>query len=206
MTYQQRYFNRARKAAKLLQLIPYIRAVFLTGSVARGEAKKSSDIDFFIVTKLGRIWTCRALVTIFIQLMGIRRYGDKIAGRICLNRYQTEDNLEIKPHNNYHRYDYSQSITLIDLKNIEEKYQKANKWIGKFKIQKSNIKMKNQKYQNIQKISESILNTKLGDFLEKILKKYQQYRILNDPRTKSAPHGKIIATDKALCFHPPKMS
>jgi predicted nucleotidyltransferase len=185
MKYQEKYFNRAKKVAFWLQFIPYLRAVFLTGSVARGEATKKSDIDFFIVTYAGRIWTCRALVTIFIQCLGIRRYGDKIAGRICLNRYQTEDNLEIRPHNAYHKKDYSQIIPLVD-NNIYNKYKMANKWIKQFKNQKSKVEMTNQKYQIIQKISETILNNSFGNLIEKKLKKYQKHRILNDPRTKSS--------------------
>lgn len=206
--YQKLYFKRAQKVAFWLQIIPYVRAVFLTGSIARGEATKKSDIDFFIVTKNQRIYTCRALVTIAVQMMGIRRYGNKIAGRICLNRYQTENNLEIKPHNRYHQNDYSQAILLLDLANIEIKYRAANQWIGKFnnaelRIMNSDLRKKNN-LSYIQVTLEVILNSKFGDWIEGKLKNYQKKRILFDPRTLSSPRGKIICTDRALCFHPDK--
>lgn len=223
--YQKKYFYRAVKIAYWLRYIPYVRAVFLTGSVARGEARKKSDIDFFIVTKPGRIWTCRVLVTLAIGIVGLRRTNTQIEGRICLNRYQTEINLEIKPHNAYHRRDYSQAICLLDLDDVEEKYRKANKWIKKFKthdfiLRASNSESRSSRPASLhsgqartiiekslkytRKISETILSTKFGDWIELKLKKYQQKRILSDPRTLAAPRGKIIATDQALCFHPQK--
>lgn len=208
--YQKLYFQRAQKVAYWLQLIPYVRAVFLTGSVARGEASKKSDIDFFIVTKNHRIFTCRALVTLAIGLIGLRRTDKYIVGRICLNRYQTQSNLEIKPHNNYHSNDYSQAIVLIDLDNIETKYRRANKWIGKFnnskvKGQNAKLQLKTKNYLTIiRNTMEYILNTKFGDWIEEKLKKYQKKRILNNPRTKISAPGKIVCTDTALCFHPRK--
>ena len=205
MTYQNLYFNRARRIARLLRIIPYTCAVFLTGSVARGEAGKSSDIDFFIVVKSGRIWTCRVLVTMIIQIIGKRRYGNNVAGRICLNRYQTEDNLEITPHNAYHRKDYSQVVPLWDQNNIYDKYKKANKWIGKLKVHKvyKVHKVRNQS-SCIQRFLESILDTKFGDFFEKKQKKYQKKRITSDPRTKASKQWQIVATDNELSFHPEK--
>lgn len=198
---QKEYLERAQKAAFYLQFVPFVRAVFLTGSLARGEARKESDIDFFIVTAKERIWTCRALVTLLIELMGIRRTDEKIAGRICLNRYQTEDYLEIEPHNAYHKNDYSQVWLLSGEEEVGLKYQSSNKWIGKFKKhEKIVIKTWPKK---LVKLLEKIISGKFGNFLEKKLKKYQKNRILKDPRT-AASKGKIRVNDKVLAFHPIK--
>lgn len=202
MTYQKFYLNRAKRAAFYLQFAPFVRAVFLTGSLARGEAGRDSDIDFFIVTKKGRIWTCRFLVTVIIEMMGIRRTDEKISGRICLNRYQSEDYLEIEPHNSYHQNDYSQIMPLVDEDDdIYTRYKKANGWIKNFKNHQKNYIKKWPK--SVAKISEKILSGKFGDFLEKKSKKYQKNRIFADPRTAASPPGKIRATDKVLAFHPP---
>lgn len=61
----------------------------MTGSLAEGRATNESDIDFFVQVEPGHIWVTRALVTLFIELAGIRRTDEKVAGRICLNWYAT---------------------------------------------------------------------------------------------------------------------
>jgi len=210
MTYQQKYLRRAKLVAFILQLVPFVRGVYLNGSVARGEASQKSDIDFFIITKKNRIWTCRALVTLVVQLLGARRYGEKIAGRICLNRYQTEDNLVIHPQNYYHAWNYTYSIPLVDA-NLFERHKEQNRWMFKYHFrfkshyQKSNMAiMASLPIKFLQFLFEVLFEVLANDYLEKILGKYQAKRILNDPRTKNSPEGKIFVSNSELRFHPPK--
>lgn len=77
------------RAVSLIRLIPFTRAIMLTGSVAEGKEHKQSDIDLFIQVKKGTIWTTRFFVTIIVQLAGIRRTDNDITGKICLNWYAT---------------------------------------------------------------------------------------------------------------------
>lgn len=212
----ENYMRRAKFVASILQICPFVRAVFLTGSLARGEAKEKSDIDFFIVTKKGRIWTCRLFVTILVSMTGYRRHKDKISGRICLNRYQTEDNLDIKPHNSYHAFDYSKIRPLWETNGIYSSYLKENRWIK----QKFGFSMKARRYCSTswrtinfsitrritlldyaRRIGERIFGS---NWLENKLKQYQSQRILSDARTLNSPKGKVFISDKELRFHPEK--
>jgi len=231
MDFEQKYFRRAKIAAKLLSAVPFVRMVGLNGSLPLGTATAQSDIDFLIITKHHRIWTCRFLSTILIHLSGMRRYGHKVAGRICLNRYQTTSSLDVMPHDDYHRRVFSALVPLYDAGlrpgasaegSIYEKYCQFNLWMGNIINQKSKIKMQNGnlkfKIQNhlftirnkplaichfIQKFQEEFLNDSFGDWVEKQLKNYQRKRILNDPRTHLMP-GRVVAEDWLLRFHPPK--
>jgi hypothetical protein len=54
-----------------------------------------SDIDLFVVTSPRRLWTVRILMTLVFQLLGVRRYGKKIAGRLCLSFFSTTDGLDM---------------------------------------------------------------------------------------------------------------
>ncbi len=197
----KKYLRRAKIIAKFLQICPFVRAVFLTGSLARGEATEKSDIDFFIVTKKNRIWTARTFVTLLVTLTGYRRHDDKISGRICLNCYQTEDNLGISPHNAFTALDYSEAKPLWEVHGIYKKYLKKNDWIEKnFKILEPEIK-KSKFISFLQKILEKIFDS---DWLENKLKVYQVKRIKRDPRTINSPRGKVFISDKELRFHPLK--
>lgn len=204
--FQQR-LKKALWVAWLLQLAPFVRMIGLNGSMTRGEMRKESDIDFLIIAKQGRIWTTRFFVTILTHLTGHRRYKNKVAGRICLNRYQTDQFLEIKPHDFYHARTFSSLVPLYD-QNLYPKYQKENKWMEglNFKVQPTfKIKLANSSLLGfLQKIQEMILSGFIGNWLEKNLRSYQRERILRDKRTIEAPKGRIRISDWEICLHPKK--
>lgn len=207
--YQKR-IKKARFFARILSLIPFVRMIALTGSLARGEAEANSDIDFFVVTKPGRIWTSRFLIVFLLKPLGQYRTEQNQAGKICPNRYQTEDSLEILPHNLYHAKEYSQIVPLFEIDDVYQEFQKANQWTRR-KIKNQNLKLKttskNLKLKNnfllglLRKAGERFLNGRLGDFLEEKLKTHQKKRILWDRRTYQE-RARIIISDHILCFHP----
>jgi hypothetical protein len=184
--------------------------IALTGSMASGEVKPHSDIDFFIVTKEGRIWTSRFLTVFLLKILGQYRTDKKIAGKICPNRWQTEDSLKIYPQNSYHAREYSQIVPLFEIDEVYQKFQEKNQWmVKKLKVQNSNLKTttKNLKLKNnfllglLRKAGERFLSGWLGDLLENKLKNYQKKRILWDKRTYQEK-ARIIISDQILCFHP----
>jgi len=197
------------RVAKLLQLVPFIRMIGVNGSMASGGIREESDIDFLIITETRRIWTTRIFVTFLTHLTGKRRYSKKIAGRICLNRYQTTESLEILPHDDYHSKVFSKLVSTFDIDKIYEKYKSENGWMKDFDceiipgINKKPIN--NSKILGtIRKFFEWILKRYFGNFLEKKLGNWQKKRILNDTRTKNAPKGRVRVSDEELCFHPVK--
>ena len=57
-------------------------------------ADTDSDIDLFVVTAPRRMWLVRTLLTVFFHLCGVRRHGNKVAGRFCLSFFCTTDALD----------------------------------------------------------------------------------------------------------------
>lgn len=203
--FQKEYLRRAKVVAFYLQLAPFIKMVGLNGSLSRGEAKETSDIDFLIITGKNRIWTCRMFVTFITELSGYRRQGEKIAGMICLNRYQTNDYLTILPKNEYHARVFSQLIPLVDIDDTYEQYIKANTWMEKLNwaVKENRTMILYSRFLSlIRNFQEKCLSGFFGDWLEKVLKYYQKRRILKDKRTMTAVEGRIRVSDKELCFHP----
>ena len=206
---QARYFRRAQIIGSLLRLAPFVRMVGINGSLPMGKATKESDIDFFIVTKKKRLWTGRFFAILFVQAIGLRRYGKKIAGRICLNRYQTEDYLIIHPQDKKNAFHHSFMIPLWQADNLYGKFIKANKWFSRYGYKFKNQLPDQNLFWNfldrsVQFIGELIFDFFLGDWGEKKLGQYQKERIRRDPRTKKSPKGSIFVSDKELRFHPPK--
>ncbi|MDO8686821.1 MAG: hypothetical protein Q7K11_01265, partial [Candidatus Berkelbacteria bacterium] len=111
-----------------------------------------------------------------------------------------EDNLDIKPHNSYHAFDYSKVKPLWEVGEIYSRYLKDNIWIGNIKVSKPMVKTLGI-LGILRQILERIFNS---DWLENKLKQYQSQRILSDTRTLNSPKGKVFISDKELRFHPEK--
>lgn len=202
-------WKKAKKIIRLLQIVPYLRMVAVSGSLALNNTQKKSDFDLFIVIKNRRIWLTRFLITSFVQLMGKRRHKKFTEDRICLNHYVADKSLEIKFRSLYNAQTYAHMIPVLEIEwSIYEKFQKANRWIKDYlvfwpEIEAEHLKVlkANSLFKSIAKISEICLDNKFGNFLEKILKKLQKYSIEKNPLTHKRG-GRVTIDDTQLEFHP----
>jgi hypothetical protein len=85
-----RLHKRAEFWAGIFRFIPFVQAVAVCNYISFNAVDPDSDIDLFIITKKHRIFTARFLVTVLMQLLGIRRHGNKVKGRFCLSFYISE--------------------------------------------------------------------------------------------------------------------
>ncbi|MFH1671213.1 MAG: nucleotidyltransferase domain-containing protein, partial [Candidatus Portnoybacteria bacterium] len=117
-----RKWKKARRIIRLLQVIPYIRMVAVSGSLAMNNTKEESDIDLLIITKADRIWTCRALTTLYLHLIGQRRHGNLTKDRFCLNHYITDNSLEISGQSLYNAQTYAHLVPMLE-NGLYQKFQ-----------------------------------------------------------------------------------
>jgi hypothetical protein len=87
----------ARSAARWLRFIPSLTLVGITGGLAVNNVTVDDDIDLFCITASHTLWITRALTTMLIDMLGIRRRpGDReVSNKICLNMFMSEDALAI---------------------------------------------------------------------------------------------------------------
>jgi len=200
-------WRKTKKVAKILQKLPYVKMVGITGSLAINNTKSLSDLDFFIVVKASRIWLGRLIATLVIHLSGQRRYGQKIKDRACLNSYIADQSLKIETRDLYSASEYFHLIPLVDY-NIYIKFKKANSWIGKYFLFPKYDQSKNQRiitsnslFSPLIEFLEYILDNKIGDRIEQFVARYQKRRIIRNPAT-NWQNSQIIFNDKCLIFHP----
>lgn len=204
-------WQKTLKAVRWLRLIPYIRLVFASGSLALNNTIKESDLDILIVVKAGRVWLARFLTAVLLGLLGARRKRDqRIApDKICLNHFITDKSLYIPRKSIYTAQLYARLVPILLYGDeLLEKFIEANSWIGEYISGWPNsIKYKvlsieyNKVLDLIKKTGEKILDTKFGDWLESVLRKYQLRRIKNYHLTYK-PGGRVKADDESLEFHP----
>ncbi len=197
---------------KILQIVPFVKFMMVSGSLAMGNPKKESDIDLIIVAKKGRIWTARTLVTLLTSLLGVRRHGNITQDKICLNHYITDQSLKIPFESLYNAQSYCHLISVYDNPKFYQNFQKANQWIIKYLYQypkailgnRRSVK-RNRFYGFAAIIFEKILSGKIGDLFEKYLGKWQTARIKSvKTRFIACPqkNGRITIDENQLEFHP----
>ena len=203
-------WKKARRVIRFLQLIPFIRLVMISGSLAMNNTKDKSDIDLLIISKFGRIWTCRGLTTLFIHLIGQRRHGDLTKNRFCLNHYLTDKSLKIPFQSLYNSQTYAHLAPMWEENPpwLYKQFQKANSWIRNYLFFYPFAKkgyLKRVKPSHLlgffRKAIELILDNRVGNKLELLLKRFQEGRIKKDPLT-NQKGGRVFFNNEQLEFHP----
>ena len=75
---------------KLITGMPFVRLVALSGSLAHLNASSDGDMDLFVITSPGRVWTVTVVTLALARLRGWRK-------RLCLNYVISERALWIAP-------------------------------------------------------------------------------------------------------------
>lgn len=130
----KRKINIAKDAAKLLSIIPSIKMIAITGSLAMENAPYDSDIDLLLLTANNTLWTTRALALLLLKLAGfpVRRFGDKEQkDKLCMNMWIDEKALSwpLGNRNVYTAHEIAQIKPLINKCKAYERFMGQNKWI-----------------------------------------------------------------------------
>ena len=116
----------AKRMARIISFMPYVRMVAITGSLSQHSTNKNSDIDILIVVKSGHIWTTRMLVSAITHVLGKRRHGNRVKDRICLNHYISDDRLSLRPGDMFSAHINASLIPLWSSGKTYELFEKEN--------------------------------------------------------------------------------
>ncbi|MEK9157826.1 MAG: hypothetical protein AAB638_01420 [Patescibacteria group bacterium] len=202
-----------RKCLRLgywLQITPWVRGMFISGSLAMGTVSNNSDFDILVLVEPRRLYITRLFLLGSASLIGARRTKfEAIApDKFCFNHYLTTDSLQITHESLYNAETYSHLFPIDVSQEMIGKFFAENIWINKFVYNFKPIRetirrtiKPNHFFKGVAKFIETIFNNRLGDVLERQAKEYQHKRIMQNPLT-NASGGRIIYTDKELEFHP----
>jgi len=152
----------AIKYAKFISNFPYVRAVLISGSLSKNVMKPDSDIDFFIITKPGRLWVCRAILTFFKKVFLGNSYRN-----FCLNYFIDTESLEIPDKN---IFTATEIVFILPMFNypMYQQFMAANQWCySEFPNIELHPEIANIKpHQKTKSIIESLMNNGFGDWLD----------------------------------------
>ena len=217
MTIQDNYLKRARFWSQILKHCPGVRAIFLSGSLTQGRASKKSDIDFFIITQHGKIWTARFFVFIVLKLFRRIATESDHAGNICPNHFISDLDLEIREKDKYSAHLFAHNKPLYDADKYWINFMNVNKnWIqehgysfsrttepGLQDSSQSNTNSFGKDQSSVNEIKTGLggKNKKKCNLFEQIFKKIQLKKIKSNPDY-NLPGAMIILKDHELRFHP----
>lgn len=112
--------------------LPFIEAVAVCNSLALHHTNASSDIDLFIVTKPGRVWSTRLLVVSAMALLRKRPKEAKL-DPVCCSFFVDRDTLDflslrIDEHDPYLAFWTQTLVPVVDRGDIFTRVQIMNSW------------------------------------------------------------------------------
>jgi len=160
-----KYMKIARWISTIINYHPYVRGIFISGSLSKSALASRDDIDFFIITQPGRLWICRSFLMIFkkVVFLNYKKF-------FCINYYISSDNLEIPDKN---IFTATELAFMKPLKNFDvyNRFMAANYWIRDYFPNKSLMidHVSGKREPLLKKILEMCLYGKLGDKLDNYL-------------------------------------
>jgi len=126
----------AASFAKLLsRLVPFIRTVAVTGSVAYGSADKWDDIDLFIITERKRLWFSTFLMLLQIRLYKLLRLRARHLLPFCLSYLHDEEGFRKESWRSRGNPLFARELLKAKPVAGIEKYRgilEENRWVGEF--------------------------------------------------------------------------
>ncbi|HEU4717212.1 MAG TPA: nucleotidyltransferase domain-containing protein [Bacteroidia bacterium] len=118
--------KKARRYSKLIASFPFVRGVFISGSLSKGTMDPDGDIDYFILTEPGRLWVARTALVAFkkIFLFNSKKY-------FCVNYFLDTENLSVPDRNLFVATEIS-FLKPMHGADVFGEFMDANQWTSLF--------------------------------------------------------------------------
>lgn len=112
------------RALRSLAGLPFVRMTALSGTLAHLNAARGADVDLFVVTAPGRVWSVTVTALVIARLRGWRRH-------LCLNYVVSERSLAVGPED---LFTANQVINLRPLTGVDvyRRFLDANPFVRRF--------------------------------------------------------------------------
>ncbi len=156
----------AKYYSSLISYFPFVRGIYLSGSLSKGYADDKSDVDYFIITEPGRLWICRMMLVLFKRLFLFNSHK-----YFCVNYFVDSNSLEIHDINIFTATELATLVPVCNL-SLYHKLMQANPWVKEYfpntllqTVSADNIPNNNSW---IKKGIEKLFIGKIGDKLDDI--------------------------------------
>lgn len=213
-------YKKAIKISQLLKFIPGIRLIAVCNNLAYNNARKGSDIDFFIITAEQRIWFVRFFCNLILSALRKRpsllnkdsqpvfisnKQPNKQINqdKICVSFFIAENNLNLEQckicHQDWYLMFWLQQIKPIyNQNNLYKKFVQVNSLFRNFNIYATTKFM----HSRFSRVLKNILEKLVLDLDEKFYK-WLQLKLMpkNLKQLAQKADSRVIIADNILKFH-----
>lgn len=158
-------WTKACQKAALINQFPFVRAVFISGSISKGVVAEDGDVDFFIITKPERLWLSRTLLALYkkVFLLGSHRY-------FCINYFIDNEFLTIEEQNNFTATEIATLIPMVGERVLISDFFAANSWVKRYypNFTEKQIVIEESAAYPFRNFIEACLDFCGGNFLDKL--------------------------------------
>ena len=142
---REKFINQKTKETELFislaNKIPFIKAIYLTGSAAVDNADKNDDLDFLIICQNNSLWISRFILIILTKLKGKRPQLDSERKTVeetkdawCLNLWLDESSLLVPKERRslYEAYELMQMKLIYKRDDYQQKILMNNSWMKRY--------------------------------------------------------------------------
>lgn len=115
----------ARRLGALIGLLPFVRMVAATGSLAANNPDATADLDYLIVTVPGRLWLVRAMAVALVRLARPARI------RVCPNYLLTTRVLTLDHQDLFTAHELLQAVPIVG-RAVYREMLDQNRWSGRW--------------------------------------------------------------------------
>lgn len=160
-----RLWPRAARYGRIIAMLPFVRMVAVTGSLAMNNTDEGKDVDFMIVSAPNRLWTCRAFTLLVARIAKLSRIN------LCPNYLVTTKALQFNERSLYVAHELAQMIPLSGM-DIYKEMRHLNDWTNEYLPNASNApelpdgvkQIKRRPF--IQRILETLFNLPFVNWFE----------------------------------------
>lgn len=197
------YWDKVRKYVRYLREVPFVKGAAVCNTLAFGNASRESDIDLFIITEKGKIFTARTLSALLMDVMGVRRKGDKIAGRFCMSFYLSEDAMDLstmrKGGDDVYLAFWMRSLKPIFGEEIFDRFFEENDWVAELFKQSVNESGRPLIFgagTGLERVHRSLLSGGIGSMLERKLERDHLKR--HEVKKAELGEGSSVVVNKSM--------
>jgi Zn-finger nucleic acid-binding protein len=169
--FSRKQWKTAKIMTMIIKVFPFVRGVFVTGTLSKNSSDENSDIDFLIICKDNRLWISRTLLRLFIKLFRLQRNN-----YLCANYFLSESNLSINDRNVFTATELAHIKVMYNTALLDKLIQQ-NTWIEDFFPNYANSErdwhhtpfMTRDKKSTVQSFFELFFPKKIGDWLDDLL-------------------------------------
>lgn len=191
--------RRASRFVKFASRLPWVKMVAICNSLAFSFTNHESDIDLFVVTERGTIWSTRLILAGVLALLRARP-GERAKDPLCLSFFVADDRLDLSsvkigPKDPYFTFWIATLAPVLDRGDILAKLRVANGWIRQ-EIPRALSVRRAQAY--VAPMVRSLPDLVTG---ERVAERMQRARFPVALRTMMNTDTRVVVTDGMLKFH-----